>query len=219
MEIEINACYRDREDGEVVRALEQKSPSHWTCLIVRSGHGYVSRPGDVVARNLDPSIGIWSRVPDPTLALRPEPEAKIQVDGVPLSLDERQVYLAAFGSAAADEVAQPAVLVRDHARTRASSAVRVFRMAVTAGLLGLLALVGCTGVHAPIDAGARDAPLRNGCLDLFNTWQTYAPPGCEATSCPFVGPVSQAEIDWCNQGLYAARGTCETMQAALEACR
>lgn len=150
----------------------------------------------------------------------------MKIDDKELTLDERHVYLTAFAAAAGDkdvygctypEATDPSI--RDRAHERASSAVRVFRMTIAAGLLGLLALAGCTGVHAPTDAGAGDAPLRNGCLDVFNTWQTYAPPGCEATSCPFAGPVSQAEITWCNQGLYAARGTCEAMQAALEACR
>lgn len=99
---------------------------------------------------------------------------------------------------------------------RGRVAVRVFRAAVAAGLI---MLAGCSEARVPADAPGDGGALRNGCSDLYNTWATYAPAGCEATSCPFTMPVSEAEIGWCNQHLYAARDNCEAMRLALEDCR
>lgn len=149
--------------------------------------------------------------------LPPRPEPTPVVDGIACTPLERDVFIAAFATAPGQT---------QHRAFSASDAVRAFRDCVSRGWIVLLtvfalALVGCTGVHAPADASSGDAvdPVRNGCLDLLNTWETYAPTDCARPSCPWAAPARDSEIRWCNEQLYAARGSCEAMQAAVEVCR
>jgi hypothetical protein len=64
--IVVGACYRDPEDGEVVRALEEIDASsvRWRCVVLVGG--WAEYAGIVTHRELDAR---WARVPDPTPAI------------------------------------------------------------------------------------------------------------------------------------------------------